>query len=140
MPESPAPMMRTSKCSCAIALSWLPGPVAVAIGRTVSTKRRACQRDVDHTRQCVEWRVTLPSMASSTATPATRPTRGRRAPRVTGDERERAILETFERLLGERPLHEISVDDLARGAGISRPTFYFYFASKQAVLLTLVDR
>ena len=34
----------------------------------------------------------------------------------------------------------ISVDDLARGAGISRPTFYFYFPSKDAVLLTLLDR
>jgi TetR/AcrR family transcriptional regulator, ethionamide resistance regulator len=43
-------------------------------------------------------------------------------------------------LLEERPFHEISIDDLARGAGISRPTFYFYFPSKEAVLLTLVDR
>jgi AcrR family transcriptional regulator len=43
-------------------------------------------------------------------------------------------------LLEERPLAEISVDDLATGAGISRPTFYFYFPSKDAVLLTLVDR
>ena len=34
----------------------------------------------------------------------------------------------------------MSVDDLARGAGISRPTFYFYFPSKEAVLLTLLDR
>jgi AcrR family transcriptional regulator len=66
--------------------------------------------------------------------------RGRRAPRVSGDERERAILETAERLLQERSLQEISVDDLARGAGISRPTFYFYFPSKEAVLLTLLDR
>src|SRR3954447_4189877 len=70
----------------------------------------------------------------------TRPSRGRRTPRATGEERERAILQTFERLLEERALHEISVDDLARGAGISRPTFYFYFASKEAVLLTLMDR
>src|SRR5881296_1292057 len=59
---------------------------------------------------------------------------------MRGDDRERAILETAERLLAERPLHEVSVDDLARGAGISRPTFYFYFASKEAVLLTLMDR
>lgn len=66
--------------------------------------------------------------------------RSRRTPRVTGDERERSILETFERLLGERSWHEISVDDIARGAGISRPTFYFYFASKEAVLLSLFDR
>ena len=67
-------------------------------------------------------------------------TRGRRPRRSTGDERERAILATAEQLLEQRPLHEISVDDLARGAGISRPTFYFYFPSKEAVLLTLLDR
>jgi AcrR family transcriptional regulator len=68
------------------------------------------------------------------------PNRGRRTRRTRGDERERAILETAERLLEERSLHEVSVDDLARGAGISRPTFYFYFPSKEAVLLTLLDR
>ncbi len=51
-----------------------------------------------------------------------------------------AILATAERLLEDRPLADISVDDLARGAGISRPTFYFYFPSKEAVLLTLLDR
>jgi AcrR family transcriptional regulator len=60
--------------------------------------------------------------------------------RTRGDQRERAILETAEQLLQERALHEVSVDDLARGAGISRPTFYFYFPSKEAVLLTLLDR
>jgi TetR/AcrR family transcriptional regulator, ethionamide resistance regulator len=66
--------------------------------------------------------------------------RGRRATRPSGDDRELAILETATRLLEERPLHEISVDDLARGAGISRPTFYFYFPSKDAVLMTLIER
>ena len=65
--------------------------------------------------------------------------RGRRQTRPSGDDREQAILATAERLLVERPLSAISVDDLARGAGISRPTFYFYFASKDAVLLTLLD-
>lgn len=77
--------------------------------------------------------------AASKAKPA--PTgRGRRAARASGDDRERAILETAERLLEERPLSEISVDDLAKGAGISRPTFYFYFPSKDAVVLTIIDR
>jgi AcrR family transcriptional regulator len=66
--------------------------------------------------------------------------RGRRATRASGDDRERAILETAEQLLEDRPLSEISVDDLAKGAGISRPTFYFYFPSKDAVVLTIVDR
>jgi TetR/AcrR family transcriptional regulator, ethionamide resistance regulator len=67
-------------------------------------------------------------------------TRSRRRTRVSGDERERSILETFERLLAERSWGEVSIDDIARGAGISRPTFYFYFASKEAVLLSLFDR
>jgi AcrR family transcriptional regulator len=66
--------------------------------------------------------------------------RGRRATRASGDDREREILETAEQLLTERPLSEISVDDLAKGAGISRPTFYFYFPSKDAVVLTIIDR
>src|SRR5918994_2822806 len=72
--------------------------------------------------------------------PAAPRDRGRRAARASGDDRERAILETAERLLEERQLTEISVDDLAKGAGISRPTFYFYFPSKDAVVLTIVDR
>lgn len=66
--------------------------------------------------------------------------RGRRSARPSGDERELAILSTAEQLLQDRPLADISVDDLAKGAGISRPTFYFYFPSKEAVLLTLFDR
>lgn len=69
-----------------------------------------------------------------------RAARGRRAGRPSGDARELAILSTLERLLEGRPLADISVDDLAKGAGISRPTFYFYFPSKDAVLLTLMDR
>jgi AcrR family transcriptional regulator len=63
----------------------------------------------------------------------------RRAPR-RGDLKERAILDTAERLLGEKALADIGVDELAKGAGISRPTFYFYFQSKEAVLPALVGR
>src|SRR5271163_99952 len=66
--------------------------------------------------------------------------RGRRSAHYLGDDREQAILATAERLLQERPLADFSVDDLAKGAGISRPTFYFYFRSKNAVLLSLLDQ
>jgi AcrR family transcriptional regulator len=66
--------------------------------------------------------------------------RGRRASRLSGDDRQSAILSTAERLLETRDLDAISIEDLARGAGISRPTFYFYFASKDEVLLALLDR
>jgi AcrR family transcriptional regulator len=69
---------------------------------------------------------------------ASRATRGRRSTRPSGDDREQAILATAERLLEERAFADISVDDLAKGAGLSRPTFYFYFKSKEAVLLTLL--
>ena len=66
--------------------------------------------------------------------------RGRRSTRPSGDDREAAILATAERLLADRKFADISVDDLAKGAGLSRPTFYFYFASKDAVLLALFRR
>ena len=69
----------------------------------------------------------------------TRGGRGRRSTRPSGDDREQAILSTLERLLEQHGLADISVDDLAKGAGISRPTFYFYFPSKDAVLLALVE-
>lgn len=75
----------------------------------------------------------------TTASEARAP-RGRRSARPSGDDREQAILATAEQLLDVRPFAEISVDDLAKGAGISRPTFYFYFGSKEAVLLTLWER
>ncbi|SDM03813.1 TetR/AcrR family transcriptional regulator [Arthrobacter sp. ok362] len=66
--------------------------------------------------------------------------RGRRTARVSGDERQDAILVTAEALLGERAFDDVSIEDLAGGAGISRPTFYFYFSSKDEVLLALLDR
>ena len=85
-------------------------------------------------------RSKLAAVTTPAATVHTRLSRSRRSARPSGDDRELAILATAERLLEERPLTDISVDDLAKGAGISRPTFYFYFSSKEAVLLTLLDR
>jgi TetR/AcrR family transcriptional regulator, ethionamide resistance regulator len=72
---------------------------------------------------------------SSAAASASR----RRRPRK-GDLTERAILECTERLLSEKPLREIGIDEIARAVGISRPAFYFYFESKDAVLQVLVER
>ena len=69
----------------------------------------------------------------------TRTARGRRTARPSGDDREAAILDTAIRLLERKKFSDISVDDLAKGAGLSRPTFYFYFPSKEAVLLSLID-
>jgi AcrR family transcriptional regulator len=79
-------------------------------------------------------------MAHTPAEGRSSPSRSRRAARPSGDDREMAILATTERLLRERPLQDISIDELTRNVGISRPAFYFYFSSKDAVLLTLLDR
>ena len=74
-----------------------------------------------------------------TTTSTSRSGRSRRSTRPSGDDREAAILATAERLLTDKAFADISVDDLAKGAGLSRPTFYFYFASKDAVLLALLQ-
>ena len=74
-----------------------------------------------------------------TTTSPARSGRGRRSTRPSGDDREAAILATAERLLADKKFADISVDDLAKGAGLSRPTFYFYFPSKDAVLLALME-
>lgn len=66
--------------------------------------------------------------------------RGRRATRPSGDERQESILRTAEELLATRGFDDISIEDLATGAGLSRPAFYFYYSSKDAVLLALLDR
>jgi TetR/AcrR family transcriptional regulator, ethionamide resistance regulator len=78
------------------------------------------------------------NVSGMAAEPSIRPAR-RRSPRK-GDLKEQAILDTAVRLLSERSFDEIGIDELARGAGISRPTFYFYFESKQAVLRILVEQ
>jgi TetR/AcrR family transcriptional regulator, ethionamide resistance regulator len=48
-------------------------------------------------------------------------------------------MRTAEELLETRPLSQISVDALARGAGLSRSAFYFYFPSKDALVLALLE-
>ena len=75
-----------------------------------------------------------------TPTPTSAPIgSGRRRGVRKGDAREADILRTFEELIAVKPLSAISIDELALGAGISRSAFYFYFASKDAVLTSLLD-
>ncbi|MFJ3958386.1 TetR/AcrR family transcriptional regulator [Arthrobacter sp. NPDC090010] len=69
-----------------------------------------------------------------------RANRRRRGTRPSGDDREAALFETLERLLQEQSFDEVTIADLAEGAGLSRPSFYFYFASKEEVLVALLKR
>jgi AcrR family transcriptional regulator len=68
------------------------------------------------------------------------PSEGRRRGPRKGDLKEAAILDTAWRLLAQKPLSLVTIEDLAAGAGISRSTFYFYFESKEAVILALAGR
>jgi len=57
-----------------------------------------------------------------------------------GDLTSKAILDSAERLLAERDITEITIDELTSGAGISRSAFYFHFESREAVLYQLAER
>ncbi|GAA1827122.1 TetR/AcrR family transcriptional regulator [Pseudonocardia ailaonensis] len=69
-----------------------------------------------------------------------RASRRRRGTPSKGDLREQAILDAAEALLDERGVDELTVEEIARGAGITRGALYFYFGSKQEVLVALVAR
>ncbi|MFH9610911.1 TetR/AcrR family transcriptional regulator [Streptomyces sp. NPDC017448] len=57
-----------------------------------------------------------------------------------GDLRLEALLTAAETLLAEKPFAEMSVGQVAAKAGISRPTFYFYFDTKHSLLAALLER
>lgn len=62
-----------------------------------------------------------------------------RAQRQGGvSEPEKAVFAATERLLERMPIGDLSVGEIVKAAGISRPTFYYYFTSKHAVIAALV--
>ncbi len=56
-----------------------------------------------------------------------------------GVQTRRQILAVALEQFGERSLHDVSVDDLARAAGVSRATLYQYFESKDGVFAELLE-
>ena len=52
---------------------------------------------------------------------------------------EAAVLGAAERLLAGAPFAELSVDRIAKEAGISRTAFYFYFRDKRELLMRLTE-
>jgi AcrR family transcriptional regulator len=67
--------------------------------------------------------------------PATPRRQGRTPPGAV----KTAVLAAAERLLADASLEDLTVGQLAREAGVSRASFYFYFESKQAVLAVLLE-
>jgi AcrR family transcriptional regulator len=60
--------------------------------------------------------------------------------RLTGPERREQILDVTKALAGERGFHGISIDAVARRAGISRPIVYGHFDDLAGLLEALVER
>lgn len=58
--------------------------------------------------------------------------------RRTVDERRAQLIELGLGAFGRRPFDEVSIDDIAREAGISKGLLYHYFATKQAFYLEVV--
>lgn len=58
---------------------------------------------------------------------------------LKGDMREQAILQCAYETLRSESMRTISIDHLAKGAGLSRSSFYFYFESKWQVLSALLS-
>ncbi|RLP76472.1 TetR family transcriptional regulator [Mycetocola tolaasinivorans] len=56
----------------------------------------------------------------------------------TSDGRER-LLAGAARLLGQRPYNAIGVAEICAAAGVHKGSFYYYFDSKQALALAVID-
>jgi AcrR family transcriptional regulator len=67
------------------------------------------------------------------------PRLARRRNQPVGEQRRAAILAATVELLRERSLARISVGDISQRAGVGRSGFYFYFASKGAVVAALLE-
>jgi AcrR family transcriptional regulator len=75
------------------------------------------------------------SVRRSTAAPAAAP--GARA-RLDVDERRRQLLALGTALFGSRPYDEVSIDEVARTAGISKGLLYHYFPTKRDFYIATV--
>jgi AcrR family transcriptional regulator len=61
-----------------------------------------------------------------------------RRPRHDPKETEREILEAAESLLRERPFREVTIPEVMRTAGLTRPAFYAHFRDRGDLLLRVV--
>jgi AcrR family transcriptional regulator len=60
--------------------------------------------------------------------------------RRTPEAAQREIMEAAEQLLNERPFRELTVDEVMRRTGLSRPSFYVYFKDRHELVLRIVEQ
>jgi len=64
-----------------------------------------------------------------------RPKAAKRQVRLPGHERKRIILEKAVALFASRGFHGVSIDQIAAGAGVTKPVLYDHFSSKQSLYI-----
>jgi AcrR family transcriptional regulator len=59
--------------------------------------------------------------------------------RMRGPERKAQLLEVARKVFGAKGFHGVSMEDVAREAGVTKPILYDHFSSKEALYLALLD-
>jgi AcrR family transcriptional regulator len=60
--------------------------------------------------------------------------------RLSTDARREQLLASGARLLAQRPFDEVSIEEIARAAGVSKGLLYHYFPTKQEFLVAAIER
>jgi AcrR family transcriptional regulator len=60
--------------------------------------------------------------------------------RLSTDARREQLLAAGARLLAERPFEEVSTEEIARAAGVSKGLLYHYFPTKKGFLIAALER
>src|SRR5437773_12261306 len=60
--------------------------------------------------------------------------------RMTASERREQLLDVTKAIVAERGFHAVSIEAVAREAGITRPIVYGHFSDLQGLLEALVER
>src|SRR5436190_3189452 len=61
-------------------------------------------------------------------------------PRMSAEERREQLLDVTKAIVAERGFHGVSIEAVAREAGITRPIVYGHFRDLQGLLEALVER
>ena len=59
---------------------------------------------------------------------------------MSADERREQLLDVTKEIVGEQGFHAVSIEAVARGAGITRPVVYGHFDDLPGLLEAMVDR
>jgi AcrR family transcriptional regulator len=66
--------------------------------------------------------------------------RGSATPRLPAEQRREQLLDVTKEIVGEQGFHAVSIEAVARRAGITRPVVYGHFGDLDGLLEALVDR